>query len=75
MWHGRVGTDNASAYREFLKQHAIPDYQSFPGNIDVRMLERHEEDATHFITMTTWESLDDIRAFAGEDLEIAKYYA
>jgi heme-degrading monooxygenase HmoA len=74
MWHGRVDHDKAGAYREFLKQRAIPDYQSVKGNIDVRILERHEDDATHFITMTTWENLDDIKAFAGEDLEKAKYY-
>jgi len=27
MWHGRVHHDNAHAYRELLKQRAIPDYQ------------------------------------------------
>lgn len=74
MWHGRVHHDNALAYREFLKQRAIPDYQAVAGNIDVRILERKEEDATHFITMTSWENLDDIKAFAGEYLEKAKYY-
>jgi heme-degrading monooxygenase HmoA len=29
---------------------------------------------THFITLTFWESLDAIRAFAGDDVERAKYY-
>ncbi len=74
MWHGRVNRNDARAYREFLKQRAIPDYQSVKGNIDVKILERREEDATHFITMTMWESLDAIKAFAGENLERAKYY-
>ena len=74
MWHGRVRHDDARAYREFLKRRAIPDYQSVEGNIEVKILERREEDAMHFITMTMWESLDAIRAFAGEDLEKAKYY-
>ncbi len=75
MWHGRVPHEKADAYREFLNARAIPDYRSVAGNVDVRILERREEDATHFITMTTWESLDAIRAFAGDDIEIAKYYA
>ena len=74
MWHGRVPKTKAVAYREFLIARAIPDYRSVAGNIDVRILERHEDDATHFITMTTWESLDAIRTFAGDDIEIAKYY-
>ncbi len=74
MWHGRVHHNDARANREFLKKLAIPDYQSVEGNIDVKILGRREEDATHFITMTMWESLDVIKAFAGENLERAKYY-
>ncbi len=74
MWHGRVPTEKAKAYREFLNARAIPDYRSTPGNLSVYILERPEGDVTHFITMTFWESLDAIRAFAGEDVEAAKYY-
>ena len=74
MWHGRVHHDDAAAYREFLNDRAIPDYQSVAGNISVKILERRGDDATHFITMTTWEKLEDIKTFADEDLETAKYY-
>ncbi len=74
MWHGRVPTEKARAYREFLNARAIPDYQSIPGNLSVYILERPEGDVTHFITMTFWESLEAIKAFAGEDVEAAKYY-
>ncbi len=40
----------------------------------VHVLERQEGDVTHFITLTYWDSLDSIRAFAGDDPEKAKYY-
>lgn len=74
MWHGRVPTKKAKAYREFTNHRAIRDYQSVPGNISVHILERQEDEVTHFITLTFWESLDAIRGFAGDDLEKAKYY-
>ncbi|TFH64083.1 MAG: antibiotic biosynthesis monooxygenase, partial [Candidatus Zixiibacteriota bacterium] len=74
MWHGRVPTAKAEAYRAFTNGRAIPDYRSVSGNISVHILERVEGDITHFITLTFWESLDAIRGFAGEDLEKAKYY-
>jgi heme-degrading monooxygenase HmoA len=74
MWHGRVPTSKADAYREFTVGRAIPDYRSVPGNISVHVLERREGDVTHFVTLTLWESLEAIRAFAGEDEEKAKYY-
>jgi len=74
LWHGRVPSSKAEAYRAFLNARAIPDYRSIPGNLSVHVLERREDDVTHFITLTFWESLDAIRKFAGEDLERAKYY-
>jgi hypothetical protein len=40
----------------------------------VHILERLEGEVTHFITMTFWENVAAIRAFAGEDIEAAKYY-
>ena len=74
MWHGRVPAEKADRYREFLNQRAVPDYRSVPGNISVHILERADGDVTHFVTMTFWDSLDVIRGFAGEDIEVAKYY-
>ena len=73
-WHGRVPTAKAERYRAFLQARAISDYRSVPGNINVYILERRDGEVTHFQTMTFWESLDSIRAFAGDVPEKAKYY-
>lgn len=32
MWHGRVSSEKAVAYRAFLEATAIPDYAGTPGN-------------------------------------------
>jgi heme-degrading monooxygenase HmoA len=74
MWHGRVPTSKAKAYREFLNSRAIPDYQSVNGNISVHILERTEGEITHFITFTFWKDMASIKAFAGKEVETAKYY-
>ncbi len=74
MWHGRVPASKAEAYRKFLNDRAIPDYQSVEGNLSVHILERTESDITHFITLTFWKDLDSIKAFAGDEVETAKYY-
>ena len=74
MWHGRVAHEKARAYRDFLNARAIPDYRATPGNLGVYLLEREAEDAVHFITLTYWESMEAIEAFAGADVERAKYY-
>ena len=74
MWHGRVPTVKAKAYREFLMKRATPDYRSIEGNNQVYILERHEGEVTHFIMLTFWDSLESVRGFAGEEVERAKYY-
>ena len=73
-WHGIVPTSKSDAYRNFLNERAIPDYQSVKGNLGVYILERHEGEVTHFITLTFWDSLETIREFAGDEIEVAKYY-
>ena len=74
MWHGKVPATIAGAYREFLSARAIPDYQSVEGNLSVHILERSEGAVTHFITLTFWKDIESIKAFAGEDGTVAKYY-
>jgi heme-degrading monooxygenase HmoA len=74
MWHGRVLTSKADAYAEFTIGRAIPDYRSVKGNISAHVLRREEGEVTHFITLTFWDSLESIRGFAGENVELAKYY-
>jgi heme-degrading monooxygenase HmoA len=74
MWHGRVPASKARAYREFLNQRAIPDYQSVAGNLGAVILERRSAEITHFVTLSFWETMDAIHAFAGQDAERVKYY-
>jgi heme-degrading monooxygenase HmoA len=74
MWHGKVPAAKARAYREFVNARAIPDYQSVEGNLSVYVLERTEGEITHFVTLTFWKDIESIKAFAGRDEEVAKYY-
>jgi heme-degrading monooxygenase HmoA len=75
IWHGRTRHERADEYAAFLTMRAIPDYRDTPGNLDVLILRRDEGEVSHFLTVTRWESEAAIRAFAGDDLLRAKYYA
>jgi heme-degrading monooxygenase HmoA len=66
--------EKADDYSSFLKARAIPDYRSTPGNLAVHILRRDDGEKTHFLTLTFWESIDSVRAFAGTPVERAKYY-
>jgi heme-degrading monooxygenase HmoA len=73
-WHGMTPAAKADAYLAFLKQRALPDYRSIPGNLGAWILRREDGERTHFTTLTFWESREAIAAFAGEDISLAKYY-
>ena len=60
LWHGRTRKEDADAYWRFLHERAIPDYRTVPGNLEVKLLRRVEGDVCHFITFTTWDSLQSI---------------
>ena len=76
MWHGVTLRGKADEYAKFLRERAIPDYESMPGNLSVHILRREDGDGgrTHFITLTFWESMDAIEKFAGTPVDRAKYY-
>lgn len=74
IWHGITLTAVADQYLAFLRERAVPDYSATPGNLSVHLMHRKEGRLTHFITLTHWQSLQAIEAFAGEDISRAKYY-
>jgi heme-degrading monooxygenase HmoA len=73
-WHGIVPLEKKDAYHEYLLRTGVPDYKATPGNLGVHILRRIEGDQAHFLLISYWESLEAIRAFAGDDVEIARYY-
>lgn len=73
-WHGRVPAEKADAYHSYLLETGVLDYRSVEGNRGVQVLRRLEGDEAHFLLITLWDSWEAIKAFAGEDVERAKYY-
>ncbi len=73
-WHGRVPIGLADKYYEYLLRTGIPDYRRTPGNAGVYVFRKVEADVAHFLLTSLWTSLASIRAFAGNDVERARYY-
>ena len=74
LWHGAVPAAKADAYERYLENTGLPDYRNTPGNRGVRVLRRVEGDVAHFLLVTFWDSWSAIRAFAGDDVDRARYY-
>jgi heme-degrading monooxygenase HmoA len=69
-----VPTAKSSEYLRLMRTVAIPDYKSVAGNRGAFALHRIEGENAHFIMLTFWESREAITQFAGENIELAKYY-
>ena len=70
LWRGWTTTQNADAYERFLLSELFPSMRSIPGFRGADILRRHESAAVAFVTLTRFDSLDDIREFAGDDYEV-----
>jgi heme-degrading monooxygenase HmoA len=73
-WRGTVHRADAEEYATYISATGFADYGQTPGNRGAWMLRRDERDRTEFITLSLWESVDAIRAFAGDDMEAAVLY-
>jgi heme-degrading monooxygenase HmoA len=74
MWHGRVPAAKADAYAAYVEATGLAQYRETPGNRGAWLLRRDEGEEAHFTTLSFWDSVDAIIAFAGADYERARYY-
>ena len=73
IWHGWARGENADAYEALLRAEVLPGIHRIDGYAGAYLL-RDDPDAdglVEFVTVTLWETLDAIRAFAGADHERA----
>ncbi len=75
MWRGWVSTDRAAEYVDYVARTGLAGYRETPGNRGAQMWSRDLGDGrTEVTTVSWWESVDDIRGFAGDDIGRAVFY-
>jgi antibiotic biosynthesis monooxygenase (ABM) superfamily enzyme len=70
MWRGWTAAANADAYERFLLDDLFPAMRDIAGFRGADVLRRPEDDEVAFVTLTRFESLEAVRAFAGEDYDV-----
>jgi len=71
IWHGWTSPANADAYQNLLTARILPGIHRVAGYKGASLLRRDAGAEVEFVTITHFESMEAIRAFAGEDYEIA----
>jgi heme-degrading monooxygenase HmoA len=71
IWHGWTKPENADSYEQLLRAEVLPGIHRVEGYRGAYLLRRVAGDDVEFVTLTLFDSLDAVRAFAGEDYEAA----
>src|SRR5919106_2193051 len=69
LWRGWTTIENADAYQRFLLGELFPSMREIPGFRGADVLRRAEDGEVAFVTLTRFDSIDAVRAFAGDDYE------
>jgi antibiotic biosynthesis monooxygenase (ABM) superfamily enzyme len=73
IWHGWTKPENADPYETLLKDEIFTGIENrlIPGYRGIQLFRRDLSDEVEFVTVMWFDSLDAVRAFAGEDYEVA----
>ena len=73
IWHGWTAPENADAYEALLKREIFVGIQgrAIAGYRGINLFRREVGVEVEFVTIMWFDSLEDVRAFAGEDYEVA----
>jgi heme-degrading monooxygenase HmoA len=73
IWRGWTNHQNADAYEELLLTEIFLGIakRSIQGYRGIHLLRRDVDDEVEFVTIMWFDSLDAVRAFAGENYEVA----
>ena len=73
IWHGYTTPTNADAYETLLREEIFIWIagKNIPGYHGIQLYRREMGEEVEFITLMWFDSLNDVRQFAGEDYEVA----
>ena len=73
VWHGWTTPANADAYEALLKSEIFTGIQNrqIAGYRGIQLFRRSLDTEVEFVTVMWFDSLEAVRAFAGEDHEVA----
>jgi antibiotic biosynthesis monooxygenase (ABM) superfamily enzyme len=74
VWRGATRAEDEAAYVDYVET-CIADTRKLPGSRGTLVLHRVVGDRAEFQTMLLFDSIDDVHAFAGDDISVAVFYS
>jgi heme-degrading monooxygenase HmoA len=67
IWHGFTNCENADKYEQLLRQNVLPGIGRVTGYLGAQLLRKNLDTEVEFVTITYFDSLASVKAFAGEE--------
>jgi heme-degrading monooxygenase HmoA len=75
IWTGTVRTADRAVYAAYVEETGMREYRQTPGNLAAHLLLRDLPDGlTEVMTVSHWDSVEAIEAFAGKNIGRAVFY-
>jgi len=71
VWSARTTRDGAAKYGDHFRGVVVRELGALAGYRGARLLERELDGGIEVVVVTRWQSLDAIRAFAGDEIDRA----
>jgi heme-degrading monooxygenase HmoA len=75
VWKGATRAADADQYLDYLRHTGLAAYARTPGHRRTITMRRIDGDRAEFVLVTLWDSMDAVRAFAGDEPERAVFYS
>lgn len=74
VWRGATLAENGDAYAAYLEETGMRNAREIPGARGTLVLRRERAGYAEFETILLFESMEDVRGFAGDELDAAVFF-
>jgi hypothetical protein len=74
VWRGATLAEDGPAYASYLEETGMRNAREITGARGTLVLRRERSGYAEFETILLFDSLDDVKAFAGDDLDLAVFF-
>jgi antibiotic biosynthesis monooxygenase (ABM) superfamily enzyme len=74
VWRGATLAEDGDAYASYLEETGMRDARDIPGSRGTLVLHRVRGGYAEFETILLFETMEDVRGFAGDELDAAVFF-
>ena len=74
VWRGATLAENGDAYARYLEETGMRNAREIPGARGTLVLRRERAGYAEFETILLFETMEDVRGFAGDELDAAVFF-